>query len=114
MGPLERLQLVKARMDKLKQAEDATVAFAVLDVLGRANGSLEQIALEEFTRKATLVTTNVPGPPEPASFGGHRLRSLLAWAPTARASAKWVTGIAGRARGILDLADAFGPSEGDA
>jgi WS/DGAT/MGAT family acyltransferase len=83
MNAMERLRLVKARMDKLKRAEDATVGFAVLDAIGRAHDSLEHFALEEFTRKATLVTTNVPGPPETASFGGHRLRTMLVWAPTA-------------------------------
>ena len=70
-------------MDRLKEAQDATVAFAVLDAVGLASPALEQVALNVFTRKATLVTTNVPGPPEPTSLAGHRLRTMLVWAPTA-------------------------------
>ena len=78
-----RLRLVKERMDKLKRAEDATVAFAVLDAVGIASPALEQVALDVFTRKATLVTTNVPGPPEPEHLAGHKLRTVLVWAPMA-------------------------------
>jgi WS/DGAT/MGAT family acyltransferase len=80
---LGRVREIKRRMDTIKAAEDATVAFAVLDAVGVASPELEHVALEVFTRKASLLTTNVPGPAEAARIGGHALKSLLVWAPTA-------------------------------
>jgi len=76
-----RVREIKHSMDKIKAADDATVAFGVLDAIGTASAELEHIALELFTRKATLLTTNVPGPPEAVTLGGAALRELLVWAP---------------------------------
>ncbi len=79
--PVERVRAVKRGMDAIKGADDATVAFGVLDAIGVASTELEHIALEIFTRKATLLTTNVPGPPERVSLSGASLREMLVWAP---------------------------------
>lgn len=79
--PQQRLREVKRRMDTIKQGDDATVAFAVLDAIGTASSELEHIALEVFTRKASLLTTNVPGPPSHATLGGRKLETMLVWAP---------------------------------
>ncbi len=79
--PHARVRAVKQAMDVLKAADDATVAFAVLDAVGTASPELEHIALEIFTKKATLLTTNVPGPSEPVTLGGQPLRELIVFAP---------------------------------
>jgi len=76
-----RVREIKRSMDALKCADDATVAFGVLDAIGIASAELEHIALEIFTRKATLLTTNVPGPPEPVTLAGSKVHELLVWAP---------------------------------
>lgn len=34
-----------------------------------------------FTDKASLVVTNVPGPPDPLSFAGAPITGVLFWAP---------------------------------
>jgi diacylglycerol O-acyltransferase len=80
--PRARLAEVKQRMDELKGADDAAVAFAVLDAIGIASPTLEHIALEVFTRKATVLTSNVPGPPAQIQLASRAVTSMLVWAPT--------------------------------
>jgi diacylglycerol O-acyltransferase len=81
-GALSRLKEVKRRMDTLKSAEDATVAFAVLDAVGIASPTIEHLAIEVLSRKATVLTSNVPGPSQRVELAGHAVESLLVWAPT--------------------------------
>ena len=81
-GARARLREVKRRMDALKRAEDATVAFAVLDAMGIASPAIEHAAIEVFSRKATVLTSNVPGPSHAIELSGQRVGSLLVWAPT--------------------------------
>ena len=77
----ERVREIKHRMDRLKSQDDATIAFAVLDLLGIASHDLEHIYLEVFSRKASLLTSNVPGPQEGACLAGVPLREMAVWAP---------------------------------
>lgn len=79
--PIRRVRAIKHSMDTIKGADDATVAFGVLDAIGTASADLEHIALDVFTRKATLLTTNVPGPAETILLDGAPVRDLLVWAP---------------------------------
>ena len=39
------------------------------------------MALELFSRKATAVATNVPGPQQPLYLGGCRMREMMFWVP---------------------------------
>ena len=39
------------------------------------------MALELFSRKATAVATNVPGPQQPLYMGGSRVREMMFWVP---------------------------------
>ena len=40
-----------------------------------------RIALELFSRKATAVATNVPGPQQPLYMGGCAMREMMFWVP---------------------------------
>ncbi|MDX1693814.1 MAG: WS/DGAT domain-containing protein, partial [Ketobacteraceae bacterium] len=79
--PLERLQAVKAGMEKLKHSYQAHVFFFLLQVLGKGPSVLEQTALDILSNKASLVMTNVPGPKKPLYLAGVRLKQPLAWVP---------------------------------
>jgi len=76
-----RFRAAKYSMDKIKADDDASVAFAVLDALGVASNELEHIWLEVFTRKASLLTSNVPGPSALRHMCGHPIDDITVWAP---------------------------------
>jgi hypothetical protein len=76
-----RIAAAKATMDDLKHAPDALVALGVLAAFGVASEELERIGVDVFTRKASLMVTNVPGPPAELHLAGRRLTTLVVWAP---------------------------------
>ena len=50
--------------------------------LGINTGNLlQEVALEMFSRKASAVATNVPGPQMPLYLGGSCIRDLMFWVP---------------------------------
>ncbi|MFN7698138.1 MAG: WS/DGAT domain-containing protein [Deltaproteobacteria bacterium] len=76
-----RLRETKARMDRVKEQPDATVALAVLAAMGAASHEVEHFGVSLFASKATALVTNVAGPLEEVHFAGHRVRDVLLWAP---------------------------------
>lgn len=77
-----RLKMVKKEMDTIKSAPDATVAFIVLGAMGLASPTLEKLGIELFTKKATMLITNVPGPAAKVQVAGQDVTSMVVWAPT--------------------------------
>lgn len=80
-NPLRRLERVAACMRELKGRRQAIVAFGLLAALGMGPAVLQQPALELFSRKATAVATNVPGPQQPLYLSGVEVRELMFWVP---------------------------------
>lgn len=80
-NPIRRLERVAECMRDLKNSRQAIVAFGLLAALGMAPSALQSVALELFSRKATAVATNVPGPQQPLYMGGSRLRDMMFWVP---------------------------------
>ena len=80
-NPLRRLERVAACMRDLKGRRQAVVAFGLLAALGMAPAALQSPALELFSRKATTVATNVPGPQQPLFMAGVEVRELMFWVP---------------------------------
>lgn len=80
-NPLRRLERVAANMRQLKRSRQAIVAFGLLAALGMGPSALQAPALEMFSRKATAVATNVPGPQQPLWFAGSRIKDLMFWVP---------------------------------
>ena len=80
-NPVRRLERVAECMHRLKHSRQAIVAFGLLAALGMAPAALQGVALELFSRKATAVATNVPGPQQPLYLGGSRLREMMFWVP---------------------------------
>jgi WS/DGAT/MGAT family acyltransferase len=81
INPLRRLERVAACMRDLKGRRQAVVAFGLLAALGMAPAALQGPALELFSRKATAVATNVPGPQQPLFMSGVEVRELMFWVP---------------------------------
>lgn len=80
-NPVRRLERVARCMDELKGSRQAIVAFGLLAALGMAPAGVQSVALELFSRKATAVATNVPGPQQPLYMGGSRVREMMFWVP---------------------------------
>jgi diacylglycerol O-acyltransferase / wax synthase len=79
--PLLRLQVLKRRMDDIKDTPEALVAFGILNVIGLTPQQIEKIIVDIFASKVSAVMTNVPGPRRPIYLAGQRLNSLMFWVP---------------------------------
>jgi diacylglycerol O-acyltransferase / wax synthase len=75
-----RLAVIRARMAELKRRPDALAAFGMLGLLGLAH-PLAHLATAFFTRKASLVVTNVPGPRHRLHLAGHAIEHAMFWVP---------------------------------
>ncbi|HVF35916.1 MAG TPA: wax ester/triacylglycerol synthase family O-acyltransferase [Candidatus Saccharimonadia bacterium] len=80
-NPLRRLERIAANMRQLKRSRQAIVAFGLLAALGMSPAALQRPALEMFSRKATAVATNVPGPQMPLYFAGAKITEQMFWVP---------------------------------
>jgi WS/DGAT/MGAT family acyltransferase len=80
-NPVRRLERVADCMRQLKHSRQAIVAYGLLAALGMAPAAVQELALDLFSRKATTVATNVPGPQQPLYLAGRKLRDLMFWVP---------------------------------
>ncbi|MEM9385365.1 MAG: wax ester/triacylglycerol synthase family O-acyltransferase [Pseudomonadota bacterium] len=80
-NPLQRLYAIKHGMDKLKASPEPYVFFSLLNVFGMAPDVMETQIVNLFGSKATLVMTNVKGPPEPLHFAGRAVKDMTFWVP---------------------------------
>ena len=79
--PVARLYEVRHRMNELKGSYTALVAMSVLGVLGATPKQVQNEIQNYFTRKATAVMSNVPGPQQPLFIGGSQLDQCMFWVP---------------------------------
>ncbi|HWK85348.1 MAG TPA: wax ester/triacylglycerol synthase family O-acyltransferase [Caldimonas sp.] len=81
-NPLARVYAVRARMNALKSSYQPLLAFIVLAIAGQMNKPVQDLILGLFSKKATAVMTNVPGPGVPLRFCGSTLRQTMFWVPS--------------------------------
>jgi diacylglycerol O-acyltransferase / wax synthase len=80
-NPMRRLERVAASMRELKRSRQAALTFGLLAAVGMAPASVQRMALELFSRKATTVATNVPGPQMPLYLAGCEVKEMMFWVP---------------------------------
>lgn len=80
-NPLARVYQVSAFMEELKSSKQAMMSLGLLALLGMGPSGIQKPALELFSRKASAVLTNVPGPREPLYMAGAQLREMMFWVP---------------------------------
>jgi WS/DGAT/MGAT family acyltransferase len=80
-NPVARLERVAECMRQLKSSRQAIVSFGLLAALGMAPVGIQRTALELFSRKATAVATNVPGPQMPLFLAGCTVKEMMFWVP---------------------------------
>lgn len=81
--PLMRLAEVRRRMTELKRSAEAPVTLGVLGMMGLGTDAFREFVVRMLEPKATIVLTNVPGPPIPLYLAGGRIRELMFWVPQA-------------------------------
>ena len=81
-NPVERAYAVHQRMNELKGSYQPLLAFAVLAMSGLFIKPVQDAVLGMFSKKATAVMTNVPGPLVPLKFCGSTLRQNMFWVPS--------------------------------
>ncbi|MEO8000568.1 MAG: wax ester/triacylglycerol synthase family O-acyltransferase [Arenimonas sp.] len=80
-NPVRRLEHVAENMRQLKSSRQAIVSFGLLAAMGLAPVGVQRTALELFSRKASAVATNVPGPPLPLYLAGCQIKEQMFWVP---------------------------------
>lgn len=79
--PAARLAAVHERFARIRGSPDAAVTLAVLAGFGLLPRPLEHLATAFFSRKASLVVTNVRGPSARVRLAGAELERLMFWVP---------------------------------
>jgi diacylglycerol O-acyltransferase len=80
-NPMRRLERIADSMKVLRKSRQAVATFGALAAVGMAPPAVQAFALEMFSRKASAVATNVPGPQMPLYFGGSKIKDLMFWVP---------------------------------
>ncbi len=68
-------------MDALKDTSEPIVTFGILALIGLLPNRLEDVVVEIFGKKGTLVLTNVPGPREQLYLAGAPIGEMMFWVP---------------------------------
>lgn len=79
--PLARLRRTKAHMDELKRSPEAVAILALFNVFGHTPKAVEDLAVQLFGSKASVVMTNVAGPQEPLYLAGVPIERVMFWVP---------------------------------
>ncbi|MGY6629718.1 MAG: WS/DGAT/MGAT family O-acyltransferase [Wenzhouxiangella sp.] len=80
-NPLGRLYQVAEFMHQLKHSKQAVMSLGLLATLGMGPTALQKPALELFSRKASTVLTNVPGPQDTLYLAGAPIKEMMFWVP---------------------------------
>jgi WS/DGAT/MGAT family acyltransferase len=79
--PVERVHAVHEEMRAIKDSHEGPLAYGILGAIGRAPARVEELLVDFFSAKATMVLTNVPGPRRRVGLAGTPVRGVLVWAP---------------------------------
>ncbi len=79
--PLQRLYGVRTSMQTLKGSEQALLTYGLLAAVGSLPRAVEDLVMDLFSAKATLVASNLRGPESALSIGGAAVRQVLFWVP---------------------------------
>jgi hypothetical protein len=70
-------------MQQLKGSSQAAATLGLLSVVGMLPSSVAEPTTALFSAKASLVVSNLRGPPEPLHLAGAEITQVLFWVPEA-------------------------------
>ena len=79
--PFVRLRLTKSRMDALKRSPEAVAIMALFNLFGRIPKAVQDVAVDLFGSKASVVMTNVAGPKQTMYLAGVPVDRVVFWVP---------------------------------
>jgi hypothetical protein len=80
-NPLQRLFATSDAMAALKGSLQPPMALMTLGLMGLLPAAVQAPAVELFSRKASAVVSNVPGPQAPLYLCGQRVSEMYFWVP---------------------------------
>ncbi len=80
-NPLQRVYAMQKTMAALKGSLQPPMTLMVLGLMGLLPGVVQAPAIEIFSRKASAVVSNVPGPQAPLYMCGQRVSEMYFWVP---------------------------------
>ena len=80
-NPVARVLAVAENMNRIKSSRQALMTFGALATLGMTPTPVQRMALDLFSRKASTVATNVPGPQMPLYLAGVPITEFMFWVP---------------------------------
>jgi WS/DGAT/MGAT family acyltransferase len=80
-NPLERLYVVRTRMQALKNSPQPMLILGLLAAAGMGPAAFQEQLLQTLGSHATAVMTNVPGPQQRLHFAGAELAQQIFWVP---------------------------------
>ncbi len=80
-NPVERMLGVRDAMTALKGSLQPPMTLMMLSLMGMLPGAAQSPAIELFSRKASVVVSNVPGPQAPLYICGQRIEEMYFWVP---------------------------------
>ena len=81
VGVEARLAELKRQMDVLKQSSEPLLTFGIMRAVGWGPPELQDQLVDLFSRRTSLVLSNVPGPRRRLAFAGRPLRRVMFWVP---------------------------------
>jgi len=79
--PTKRVSKVHDAMEKLKKSPEAELVQRAFNMAGQLPPGFVSRAFDEITRKASVIVTNVPGPPILLDLAGATLESVVPLVP---------------------------------
>jgi diacylglycerol O-acyltransferase / wax synthase len=79
--PWQRIARMAEHTEKLHDPTRARAARTLIGLAGWLSPALMRRTLDYFSRRASLVLSNVPGPSHPVRLLGHAVRSIVVFAP---------------------------------
>lgn len=79
--PLRRLYATSEAMAALKGSLQPPMSLMMIGLMGMVPAMVQAPAVELFSRKASAVVSNVPGPQAPLHLCGQRISEMYFWVP---------------------------------
>jgi WS/DGAT/MGAT family acyltransferase len=80
-NPLRRLEVTREAMAAAKGSLQPATSLMSLGLMGMLPAAAQTSFVESFSRKATAVVSNVPGPQAPLQICGQRVTEMYFWVP---------------------------------